>query len=102
MQLEVQVLYNGVWTAIGTIWYGHVDGILKNNGDIVTAPTRIAQVSGQYNGSTTCSTNPHLHLELWNYAHYAGYVPRAAQSTFTITDALGCWGGENAADLPCP
>jgi hypothetical protein len=102
IQLEIQVLNAGVWTAIGTIWYGHVDGILKNNGDVLTAPTRIAQVSSQSNGSSTCSTAPHLHLELWNYAHYAGYVPRSAGSTFTLTDSLGCWGGSNAEDLPCP
>lgn len=102
VQLEIQALYNGAWTPIGQIWYAHIDGILKNNGDILTAPTRFAQVSSQSNGSTTCSTAPHLHMELWNYAHYAGYVPRSAGSTFTITDALGCWGGESAEDQPCP
>lgn len=101
-QLEIQVLNGGVWTAIGTIWYAHIDGLLKNNGDILTPPMRFAVVSSQSNGSTTCSTNPHLHMELYNYAHYAGYVPRAAQSTFGITDALGCWGGENPEDQPCP
>lgn len=102
VQLEIQVLSGGVWTAIGQIWYAHIDGILKNNGAILTAPTRFAQVSSQSNGQTNCSTAPHLHLELWNYAHYAGYVPRSEGSTFTITDALGCWGGANTEDQPCP
>jgi hypothetical protein len=102
VQLEIQVYNNGVWTPIGWVWYAHVDGILKNNGEILADPTRFAKVTSQYNSAVGCSNAPHLHLELYNYYHYAGYVPRAEGTTFGIYDALGCLGGAQAEDQPCP
>lgn len=102
VQLEVQVYYNGVWTPIGWIWYVHVAGISKNNGDILADPTVFAVVSSQYNPAAGCSSGPHVHLELYNYAHYAGYVPRAEWTTFGIYDALACMGGDQPEDQVCP
>lgn len=100
LEIEVQALYNGSWTPIGKVWYAHLANIRKNNWDYVADLETIADVGPWFDGN--CSTNPHVHIELYDNNHYAGYVPRAVGSSVSPNDALGCIGSPLASDQPCP
>jgi hypothetical protein len=97
VQIEVQALYNGTWTAIGRVKYAHVDNINVNNGAVISNAYRFATVSWSYNG--VCSTGPHVHMEPYNYRHYACYTNR---SPFAYYDTLAQLGGGRLSVQQCP
>jgi hypothetical protein len=97
VQIEVQAYYNGTWTPIGWVKYAHVDNINVNNGAIISNSYRFATVSWNFDGS--CSTGPHVHMEPYNYRHYACYTNR---SPFAYYDTLARVGGGRLSLQQCP
>lgn len=97
VQVEVQAYYNGTWTPIGWVKYAHVDSITVNNGAIISNTYKIAQATWQFGG--TCSTGPHIHIEPYNYRHYACYTNR---SPFAYYDAVARVGGGRLGLQQCP
>lgn len=97
VQVEVQAYYQGTWTPIGWVKYAHVDNINVNNGAVIAKAFSFATASWNYDGS--CSTAPHVHMEPYNYRHYACYTNR---SPFTYYDTLGRVGGGRLGLQQCP
>ncbi|HEX8821891.1 MAG TPA: hypothetical protein VF794_18335 [Archangium sp.] len=97
VQVEVQAYYNGTWTPIGWVKYAHVDSITVNNGAVISNTYQIAKATWQYNGR--CSTAPHVHIEPYNYRHYACYTNR---SPFQYYDAVARVGGGRLGLSQCP
>jgi hypothetical protein len=97
VQIEVQAYYLGVWTAIGWVKYAHVDGINVNNGAVISNAYRFASATWSYDGS--CSSGPHVHMEPYNYRHYACYTNL---SPFAYYDTLARVGGGRLALQQCP
>ena len=97
VQIEVQAYYNGTWTAIGWVKYAHVANITVNNGAIISNIYQFAKVSTQYDGS--CSSAPHVHMEPYNYRHYACYTNL---SPFSSSATLARVGGGRTTLQQCP
>ena len=97
VQVEVQAYYNGTWTAIGWVKYAHLDNIVVRNGDVISNVSKIASVTASYGG--TCSTGPHVHMEPYNYRHYACYTNL---SPFSPTSTLARVGGGYLSLQQCP
>ena len=97
VQVEVQAYYNGTWTPIGWVKYAHVDNITVNNGAIIGNTTQIAKATWAYGG--TCSTGPHVHIEPYNYRHYACYTNL---SPFQYYDTIARVGGDRTGLWRCP
>jgi hypothetical protein len=97
VQIEVQAFHAGTWTPIGWVKYGHVDNINVNNGTVISNAFSFATASWNYDGS--CSTAPHVHMEPYNYRHYACYTNR---SPFAYYDTLARVGGGRLSMQWCP
>jgi hypothetical protein len=97
VQVEVQALYAGTWTPIGWVKYAHVDNINVNNGTIISNAFSFATASWNFDGR--CSTGPHIHMEPYNYRHYACYTNR---SPFAYYDTLARVGGGRLSLQRCP
>jgi hypothetical protein len=97
VQVEVQAYHLGTWTPIGWVKYAHVDNINVNNGAVIPKAFSFATASWNYDGS--CSTAPHVHMEPYNYRHYACYTNR---SPFAYYDTLARVGGGRLGLQLCP
>jgi hypothetical protein len=97
VQIEVQAYYAGTWTPIGWVKYAHVDNINVNNGAVISNAYRFASATWSYDGS--CSTAPHVHMEPYNYRHYACYTNL---SPFAYYDTLARVGGGRLGLQQCP
>jgi hypothetical protein len=97
VQIEVQAFYLGSWTPIGWVKYAHVDNINVNNGAVIANVYRFADATWSYDGS--CSTGPHVHMEPYNYRHYACYTNR---SPFAYYESLARVGGGRLSVGRCP
>lgn len=97
VQIEVQAYHLGTWTAIGWVKYAHVDNINVNNGAILSNVYRFATATWSFDGR--CSTGPHVHMEPYNYRHYACYTDL---SPFNYDEGLARVGGGRLGLEPCP
>lgn len=90
----------GSWQSIGWVVYAHVDAnVAYPNNTYLYDGMPFATVTGMF--ANGCSTYPHLHVEFYDYNHYAGYVPRAEGSTFPADGTLACVGGSRPPGVPC-
>jgi hypothetical protein len=102
VKVEIQLkTSSGSWTPVGWVIYAHVYDITRNNGDYINSGGRLATVSGKFIPGGKCSSGPHVHMEFYNYFHYAGYIARSDGTTFSTTASLACVGGSRAEDRPC-
>ena len=99
LKIEIQQKKGtGSWVNTGWVTYAHLSGIsiTRANNTYVYNGSSIGYISSLYGG--TCSTGPHIHMELWNKVHYSGYVSRSVGSTFAASSALACVGGGRLAE----
>lgn len=97
VQVEVQAYYAGTWTPVGWVKYAHVDNINVNNGTVIPKSFSFATASWNFDGS--CSTGPHVHMEPYNYRHYACWTNK---SPFAYYDPLARVGGGRLSAQQCP
>ncbi len=92
LQIGVEVLHAGTWTAIGWVLYGHVQDMTVNDGDLLESPTKIAKVTG-LKDMIACSTGGHIHMGLKNTIRYPCWV---TDRQITEDGVIGQLGGERS------
>jgi len=98
LQILVEALYNGTWTPVGWVLYGHIQELTVADGDVIASPTIIAKVTG-LRDNITCSTGGHLHLGFRNLDQY----PCWATARNTLVDGpIAQLGGSHSLLALCP
>lgn len=99
VKIDVFALYSGLWSYMGYVRYTHVDNILVSNGAHILNGTAIGRVTEWFGG--TCSDGPHVHVDMWNYNNFAGWVEDTNRDTVLSNDPIGCLGGDLGAPADC-
>lgn len=101
VQIEMRATPETTWTTVGWVIYAHLTRPTSTNNTTITSGQTIATVGSGFPVDGKCWTAPHVHVEAYNYFHYAGYVSRSEGSSVPDTGNLACVGGSRTAGSTC-
>ena len=101
VQIEVRGKRDTNWTNVGWAYYSHVEKPTWYNGTYINAGEKVSSVWSGKVKNIKCWDAPHLHLEVYEKAHDAGYVSRSKGSAVDTNGHLFCVGGTRSGIKTC-
>jgi hypothetical protein len=101
VQLEMLATPETTWNTVGYVIYAHLNQPRWTNGTILYPGDSVGTVASGLPVDNNCWTAPHVHVEAYDYSHYAGYVPYSVNAAVSSSGNLACVGGSRSNVTAC-